>query len=152
MNVLVDTSVWSLAFRRQTRNLSADEQSVVTELADLTREGRARIIGLIRQELLSGIRAPGQYEKLRAALRSFPDEPVGTADHEAAAVASNACRAKGIAAPVVDVLICQVALTRQWDIFTTDPDFRNYARALPIKLHAPRAASAIDDGRLSIDD
>ena len=141
MNVLVDTSVWSLALRRQSRNLSADEQLVVNELADLTRDGRARIIGLIRQELLSGIRTHAQYEKLRAALRAFPDEPVGTSDREAAAVASNACRAKGIAASVVDVLICQVALSRKWDIFTTDPDFRNYARALPIKLHAPRATT-----------
>ena len=49
MNVLVDTSVWSLALRRKPRELSAAEQPVVEELADLTREGRARIIGLIRQ-------------------------------------------------------------------------------------------------------
>ena len=72
MNTLVDTSVWSLALRRQPRHLTAAEQSVVRELADLTREGRARIIGLIRQELLSGIRTVAQYEKLRAALRPFP--------------------------------------------------------------------------------
>lgn len=141
MNVLVDTSVWSLALRRQTRHLNAAEQVVVDELANLTREGRARIIGLIRQELLSGIRTHAQYEKLRAALRAFPDEPVTTPDHEAAAMAGNLCRARGIAASVVDVLICQVAVSRQWDIYTTDPDFKSYARALPIKLYAPRAAT-----------
>ena len=139
MNVLVDTSVWSLALRRQTRNLSAYEQSVVGELADLVRDGRARIIGLIRQELLSGIRTHAQYEKLRAALRAFPDEPVGTSDHAGAAAASNACRAKGITTSVVDILICHVALGRRWNIFTTDPDFKSYTRALPIKLHALRA-------------
>jgi predicted nucleic acid-binding protein len=141
MNTLVDTSVWSLALRRQRRDLTAGEKSVVNELADLTREGRARIIGLIRQELLSGIRTPAQYEKLRVALRAFPDEPIATPDYEGAAGASNACRAKGIAASLVDALICQIAISREWNVFTTDPDFKNYATALPLKLHAPRATS-----------
>jgi predicted nucleic acid-binding protein len=141
MNTLVDTSVWSLALRRQPKDLSAAEQSVVRELADLTHEGRARIIGMIRQELLSGIRMPAQYERLRVALRAFPDEPIDTSDYEAAARASNGCRARGNATSLVDALICQIALSRQWSIFTTDPDFKNYAKALPIKLHAPRRTS-----------
>jgi predicted nucleic acid-binding protein len=141
MNALVDTSVWSLALRRRPKDLTAAEQSVVDELADLTREGRARIIGLIRQELLSGIKTAAQYEKLRVALRAFPDVPIATSDYEAAAKVSNDCRSRGIAASVVDALICQIALARQWSIFTTDPDFKAYAKVLPIKLHAPRAAS-----------
>lgn len=138
MNVLIDTSVWSLALRRKSKDLGAAEQTVVSELADLTREGRARLIGLVRQELLSGIRTPAQYEKLRVALRAFPDEPIDTSDYEAAAKASNTCRSRGIAAPVVDSLICQIALSRQWSVFTTDPDFKIYAKALPLELHAPR--------------
>ena len=139
MNTLVDTSVWSLALRRKPHNLSASEKSTVAELSELIREGRARILGLIRQELLSGIKSPSQYEKLRAALRAFPDLPVTTADHEAAAKASNACRSKGVVVSVVDILICAVAPAHGCSIFTTDPDFNNYARILPIKLHAPRA-------------
>jgi predicted nucleic acid-binding protein len=138
MNALVDTSVWSLALRRKPGALTAAEHSVVGELADLTREGRAHIVGLIRQELLSGIRTPGQYEKLRVALRAFPDEPVGTSDYETAAKATNDCRSRGIVASVVDALICAIALARHWSIFTTDPDFKNYASVLPIKLHNPR--------------
>jgi len=141
MNALVDTSVWSLALRRKPRNLTAAEHLIVGELADLTREGRVRIIGLIRLELLSGIKTPGQYEKLRVALRAFPDEAIETSDYEAAAKVSNECRSRGIAASIVDALICQIALSRQWSIFTTDPDFRAYTKALPIKLHAPRASN-----------
>jgi hypothetical protein len=139
MNALVDTSVWSLALRRKAKNMTAAEQSVVDELADLTREGRARIIGLIRQELLSGIKTAAQYEKLRVALRAFPDEPIDASDYEGAAKISNACRSRGIVPSVVDALICQIAVARQWGIFTTDPDFKAYARVLPIKLHAIRA-------------
>ncbi|MGA8013109.1 MAG: PIN domain-containing protein [Candidatus Acidiferrales bacterium] len=138
MNVLIDTSVWSLALRRKAQSLSAAEKSTVDELAELVREGRARIIGLIRQELLSGIKASAQYENLRATLASFPDEPIDASDYEAAAKASNDCRAKGIVVSVVDILICSIAMSRGWSIFTTDPDFMNYARVLAIKLHAPR--------------
>lgn len=138
MNVLIDTSVWSLALRRKPDDLSSAERALVTELTELIGDGRARIIGLVRQELLSGIKAPGQFEKLRAALTPFPDELVDTSDYEAAAKASNECRAKGVVVSVVDILICAIALSRGWRIFTTDPDFRSYARVLPIKLHAPR--------------
>jgi len=140
MNTLVDTSVWSLALRRRPRDLTAAERLIVDELVDLTREGRAHIIGVIRQELLSGIKAAPQDQKLRAALRAFPDEPIETSDYEAAAKASNDFRSRGIAASVVDALICQIALARQWSVFTTDPDFKAYAKVLPIKLHVPRAA------------
>ena len=138
MKALVDTSVWSLALRRRSEVLNSVEKSVVAELTELIREGRAGIIGLIRQELLSGIRNAEQYDKLRIHLRSFPDEPVDIADYEDAAKAGNQCRARGIAVSVVDALLCAVAMKRGWTIFTTDPDFASYATVLPLKLHRPR--------------
>lgn len=138
MNVLVDTSVWSLALRRRTANRSRPEELLVAELSALIREGRACILGLIRQELLSGIRTTHQYETLRNHLRAFPDEPLQTTDHEEAAKLSNLCRSKGIATSIVDILLCAVAYRRQWSILSTDPDFASYSRILPIALHAPR--------------
>ena len=96
------------------------------------------MIGPVRQELLSGIKTDAQYEKLRVALQVFPDEPLQTPDYELAAKASNDCRTKGVVVSPVDVLICATALAREWNIFTTDPDFRNYAKILPIRLHKAR--------------
>ena len=113
----------------------------VAELSELVKEGRARIFGHIRQELLSGIRSAAQYEKLRAALSSFPDERIDTSDYESAANASNECRAKGLVVSIVDILICEMAISRDWFIFTTDPDFDHYTKVLPIKLHKPRRTS-----------
>jgi predicted nucleic acid-binding protein len=139
VNTIVDTSVWSLALRRKGQDLSAPEKLLVRELTELIREGRARILGLVRQELLSGIKVRDQYERLRTTLRSFPDEPLDPADHEAAAKLSNECRSKGVAVSLIDALICAVGVTRDWPIFTTDPDFSNYEAILPIKLHAPRS-------------
>ncbi len=138
MKVLVDTSVWSLALRRKGEALNSEEKGIVAELTELIREGRAAIIGLIRQELLSGVKSNEQYEKLRLHLRSFPDEPINTADHEEAARFSNQCRANGIAVFVVDVLICAVALSRRWTIFTTDSDFAMYRKVVPLQLHRLR--------------
>ncbi|MGB9337569.1 MAG: PIN domain-containing protein [Candidatus Acidiferrales bacterium] len=138
MNILVDTSVWSLALRRRKEHLGTAEGSLVAELSELIREGRARIIGLVRQELLSGISTTEQYERLRLHLRSFPDEPIDTLDHEEAARAGNQCRGKGIVVSIVDILLCAVVMKREWAIFTTDPDFRNYAKVLPLTMHAPR--------------
>jgi predicted nucleic acid-binding protein len=138
MNVLVDTSVWSLALRRKTESLNAAEKYLVAELSELIREGRTRLIGLVRQELLSGIKTTEHYEKLRLHLRSFPDEPIDTSDHEEAAKAGNRCRGKGIVVSIVDILLCAIAIKREWEIFTSDPDFTNYAKVLPISIHAVR--------------
>jgi len=138
MNVLVDTSVWSLALRRKSESLSASEKLLVAELAELIREGRARMIGLVRQELLSGIKTAAQYEKLRTDLRHFPDVAIDTSDYELAAEAGNRCRAKGVVVSIVDILLCAVAMRREWAIFTTDPDFLNYSKVVPLAMHSPR--------------
>jgi predicted nucleic acid-binding protein len=138
VDVLVDTTVLSLALRRKPHQLSGRETLIASELADLAKEGRARIIGLVRQEVLSGLKTNAQFEKLREQLGVLPDEPVYTDDHEAAAEASNKCQAKGIAASLVDILVCAVAQRRGMAIFTTDPDFHHYARILALTLHTPR--------------
>jgi predicted nucleic acid-binding protein len=138
MNVLVDTSVWSLALRRKHETLGSPQRLLVMELSELIREGRVRVIGLVRQEVLSGIKSNEQYERLRLYLRAFPNELIDTLDYEEAAMASNRCRAKGIAISIVDVLLCTVTVRRDWTIFTTDPDFSHYARVLPLSIHVPR--------------
>jgi hypothetical protein len=89
VQVLVDTSVWSLAFGRHRRRLSETETERIASLRDLVRDGRARLIGPIRQELLSGIREPAQFERLRDQLRAFPDEALTSGDYEQAAHWSN---------------------------------------------------------------
>jgi predicted nucleic acid-binding protein len=138
MNVLIDTSVWSLALRRKHETLAGNERLLVMELSELIREGRAKVIGLVRQELLSGIKSNEQYEKLRLYLRAFSDELLDTFDYEDAAKAGNRCRAKGIVVSIVDVLLCAVTVRRGWSIFTTDPDFSHYGRVLPLAIHVPR--------------
>lgn len=131
MRVLVDTSVWSLALRRRTPSANA----AVQELRSLIDEGRVAMIGVIRQELLSGIRTPETFERLRDHFRPFSDEQLETADFERAAEHVNTCRAHGVQGSHTDFLICAVAERRNLPILTTDADFVRFATVLPIALH-----------------
>ena len=131
MKVLVDTSVWSLALRRQARA----EAPAVTELRSLIDEGRVAMIGPIRQELLSGIRTPGSFERLRDHLRPYADEVLESADFERAAEHFNTCRAQGVQGSNTDFLICAAAERRGLSILTTDADFVRFAALLPIVLY-----------------
>ena len=134
MNVLVDTSIWSLALRRAKRV----DDAAPKELAELIREGRVVMLGPVRQELLSGIKIKAQFDLLRGHLQSFPDLELETADYEEAASAFNRCRERGIQGSNTDFLICATALRRDLAIYTTDSDFKHYGRVLKIALHAPR--------------
>jgi predicted nucleic acid-binding protein len=108
------------------------------ELVRLVEEARACLLGAIRQEILSGLREPAHFEKLRARLRAFPDLAVTTEDHERAAECFNLCRARGVQGSNTDFLICAVAERRGIPIFSTDADFASFATHLPIELHALR--------------
>lgn len=135
MNVLVDTSVWSLALRRKPKDRSAGEARLVSELEDLILGGRVAIIGPIRQELLSGIRTTEQFHRLRDYLLQFSDEVLHTADFIAAAELSNLCLAKGLTVAAVDSLIAAVTMSRRWSVFSTDADFESIARHTSLRVH-----------------
>ena len=132
MKVLVDTAVWSLALRRRGR---LENDPTRSELTSLVEDGRVAIIGPIRQELLSGLKDRVQFERLRDHLRAFSDTPISLEDYEEAASFYNRCREKGIQGSNTDFLICAVAVRNELPIFTTDVDFQNFARVLPITLH-----------------
>ena len=142
MNVLVDTSIWSLALRRKPSRKTGAPLSAAADLAELVREARARIIGPIRQELLSGVPDPAQWGRLRDRMAAFPDLPLATSDYEKAAEFHNECRGRGVQGSHIDFLICAAASLRSLPIFTADADFTRYAAIVPISLYTPRSTSA----------
>jgi predicted nucleic acid-binding protein len=136
VNVLVDTSVWSLVLRRR----RGPVHPLAGELGELVSEGRVAMLGAVRQELLSGIPGDEPYRKLKEYLRAFPDLDLESDDYEEAAAFFNRCRARGVQGSNTDFLICAVAARRKLAIFTSDGDFQHYTRVLPIELHVPRSA------------
>ena len=90
--VLVETCLWSMALRGKVPK----EKEVAKQLAQFIEENRARIIGPIRQEVLSGYSNYPHYKQLRNKLRYFPNVPTLDKDYEVAAEYSNVCRKKGV--------------------------------------------------------
>ena len=131
MKTLVDTTVWSCAFRRNNREPAPE----ALELQRLITKFQAGIIGPVRQELLSGIKSESQFSWVRDLMRAFPDMPIETEDYERAATFLNTCRAKGIQGSNTDFLICAVAARVGYSIFTLDEDFNRFAKYLPVRLH-----------------
>lgn len=130
MKVIVDTSVWSLFLRRD-RNTQSGSLSL---LRQAIKENNVQLLGIVRQELLSGIKSEAQFRKIRQLLESFPDLLAESQDHTEAAGFFNRCRRKGIQGSPVDFLICAQAHRHKMAILTEDRDFENYAEHLPIKL------------------
>ncbi|OHD68719.1 MAG: twitching motility protein PilT [Spirochaetes bacterium RBG_16_49_21] len=134
MKVLIDTSVWSLAFRK---NANLNDR-IIKELFELIHELRIVIIGPIRQELLSGISDPTKYEQLKEKLRVFNDIPLETEHYELAAQLFNKCRKNGIQGSHIDFLKCAVSINNNISIFTLDHDFEKYKKYINIKLYSVR--------------
>jgi len=129
VSILVDTSVWSTALRKKKQ--AFPQESILRQLVI---DGLVRIIGPIRQELLSGISEKKQFERLKKNLSYFPDIPLITSDFEQAAEFFNLCRKGGIQGSHIDFLICSVASAHDLQIFTLDKDFDRFQKILPIRL------------------
>lgn len=134
MTLLVDTSVWSLALRR-------DTPPNAPEVGALTRALRgAELVattGVILQELLQGFvsaTARAQIESHFAALDTIqPDRE----DHVEAAALWTTCRRGGVQLGTVDALISVLAMRHELTLLTTDKDFTNAARFCGLRLWRP---------------
>ena len=134
MKVIVDTSVWSLAFRRR----KVVKTPEVDALVHLVQQGQVVLLGPVRQEVLSGIKQRDQFERLRERLAAFPDLELTTKDFETAAELCNLCITKGVQAAHTDFLIAAAAVIRGYAVLSADRDFENIARIIPVRSYEPR--------------
>ena len=130
MKVIVDTSVWSLALRRN----KPVTDLVIGKLTRVIATGRVILPGVIRQEILSGIRDQKVYETLRDKLSAFPDYQLKVDDYETAAEFFNICRRHGVQGANTDFLICAIAHRHDCSILTTDKDFELFAKYIPVPM------------------
>ncbi len=128
--VIVDSNVWSEAFRK-----NGDVTESVLQLRSLIEQGVVVMIGPIRQEVLSGIKESKRFEMIKKALRAFPSQKIDEQIFEVAASFFNLCRSKGIQGSHTDFLIAACAV--EWDvkILTKDKDFDQYSEWLPLELY-----------------
>lgn len=131
MSVFVDTSVWSLALRRDLPSPVAEAQALIRTI-----EAGEPIVatGLVLQELLqvfSGPRARAQIlDRFSAIPLLVPDRD----DHIRAADLRNRCRRAGIQIGTIDALLAQLCVQHDLTMLTADNDFKHVAGQCPLKL------------------
>ncbi len=133
MSVIIDTSVWSQFFRRK----DPEDPKAVQMVGDLIVQRKAVLIGIVKQELLSGIKEPERFKKLLSVLSSFEPLLASDADHVLAGRFFSKCRSEGVQGSFSDFLICAQASNHQMSILSSDGDFLHYSKHLPIIL-SPR--------------
>jgi hypothetical protein len=131
MKTIVDTCAWSLALRRPNQaNLPPDELRMIAQLKEAIRDGRAIMLGPIRQEILSGVRDKARFTKLKNLLDPFPDETIAAEDFVEAARLFNLCRSRGVECRSIDIHICAVAVRLHYDILTYDQGIKRCIQIL----------------------
>ena len=124
MTMLVDTSVWSLALRR---DAPADVPEMEALKAALLGGESIVTTGLVLQELLQGFSGPKAHEQIVERFAALPLIAPDREDHIAAASLRNACRRKGVQIGTIDALLAQICIRHGLTLLTTDQDFHHVA-------------------------
>lgn len=131
MTLLVDTSVWSLALRR--------DDAVLEPAVDFLQKalrGAELVVttGLILQELLQGFNGPKSASSILERFHCLPLLPPDRRDHIAAAEVRNVCRRAGVQIGTIDALLIQLCGRHQLTMLSTDRDFLLATRFVPFRL------------------
>ena len=131
MSLFVDTSVWSLALRRD----QPQEGREVKLLHRALSEGIAIFTtGLVLQELLQGFLGAKASSQIIERFGALPFIIPDKADYIQAAEIRNKCRRKGIQTGTIDVLLAQLCLRHELELLTTDNDFNYISKVFPLNL------------------
>lgn len=131
MTLFVDTSVWSLAFRRD--QVSAAPE--VRVLRDALEGGDTIVVtGLVLQELLQGFSGPKARKDIIDRFAALPLLAPDRQDHIDAAELRNRCRRAGLQIGTIDAVIAQLCIRHGLTLLTTDNDFVRAARHCPLRV------------------
>lgn len=131
MTLLVDTSVWSLALRRDGASESREVLALQEALA-----GADSVVttGLVLQELLQGFSGPKAREAIIERFGALPLIQPDRQDHIAAAEVRNVCRRGGVQIGTIDALLIQLCGRYALTLLSSDNDFNDAAPHVPFKL------------------
>lgn len=135
MTLLVDTSVWSLAFRRDGDSNSPSVDALRAALA-----GGDSIVttGLILQELLQGFAGPRARKEIVERFAALPLLIPDRRDYVDAAELRNRCRRSGIQVGTIDALLAQLCIRHGLILLTTDGDFALIAKHSALQVWKAR--------------
>jgi predicted nucleic acid-binding protein len=127
----VDTSVWSLALRRDPPVRSAEASVLVHALE----HGETVLTtGLVLQELLQGFSGPKSRDQIIERFSALPLIVPAREDHIHAASLRNRCRQAGMQIGTIDALLAQLCLSHDLIMLTADHDFRRIGEHAKLKV------------------
>lgn len=131
MMLLVDTSVWSLALRRDSASRAPEVHALRAAL-----EGDEIVVttGLVLQELLQGFTGPRARRDIVERFAALPLLSPDRHDHIDAAQVRNTCRRAGIQIGTIDALLAQLCIRHRLTLLTTDNDFKHAAAHCPLTV------------------
>ena len=131
MMLLVDTSVWSLALRRDV----VGPQPEVRHLEQALLGAQAVVTtGLVLQELLQGFSGPKARAQIIDRFSSLPLVQPDRQDHVDAAALRATCRRAGVQIGTIDALLAQLCIRHQLSLLTTDQNFTHAARHCRLRI------------------
>lgn len=133
MSMLVDTSVWSLALRRDAEQ-SAPQVAALR--AALLGADQVFTTGLVLQELLQGFAGPKARAQLVERLSALAFLQPDRGDHIEAAEVRNTCRRRGVQVGTIDALLIQLCRRHDLMMLSADQDFQAAARHVEFRLWA----------------
>jgi len=125
VNLVVDTSVWSLVLRRP--QVEETNRFVQAFRFHVTQGHGLLLIGNILQELLDGLKFLRDFHRLLALLEPFPLLELTRETYVEAAQLRNTCRSKGVQAGPIDFLIAAACIEHGYPLLTADQDFTHIA-------------------------
>ena len=131
MTLMVDTSVWSLAWRRDPISAAPQVRALRNAL-----EGEEIVVttGLVLQELLQGFAGPRARKDIIERFTALPLLGPDRQDHIDAAELRNSCRRAGVQVGTIDALLAQLCIRHDLTLLTTDNDFVHAAAHCPLKV------------------
>jgi len=131
LSLFVDTSVWSMALRRDMPAASREVDALVHAI-----EGGEPLLttGLVLQELLQGFSGPKNRNQILDRFSSVPLLVPDRDDHVHAAQLRNECRRKGVQVGTIDALLARLCIRHDLTMLTTDANFRRIADLSELKL------------------
>jgi predicted nucleic acid-binding protein len=131
VNQFVDTSVWSLALRRDT---TPDSPAVAALIEALESETPVLTTGLVLQELLQGFAGPKSREAILTRFAAIPMINPDREDHIEAAELRTRCRRRGLQVGTIDALLAQLCLRHGLTMLTVDRDFERIASLSELRV------------------
>ena len=135
MSLFVDTSVWSLALRR---DAPSDAPQTRALLHAIETGESILTTGLILQELLQGFSGPRARAQILDRFSAVPLLVPDRDDHINAAALRNACRRAGVQIGTIDALLAQLCIHHRLTMLSTDNDFRRLADHCALQLWSER--------------